>query len=167
MSSILQRFIWALPLKFKRKFIAALDAHLSEPLSDVQGLVEELARRQLHSALCPAGRGTQQGLRSRHHWAILATRAWATAPARSIFSFGSRCCATSSATTGVRSRRADARQAPAQGRLPGQDPYSRNAPAHGAGKYQEALELIEAAIRCPTSPAVSARRNCSARACAR
>ena len=30
MSSILQRFIWALPLKFKRKFIAAIDAHLSD-----------------------------------------------------------------------------------------------------------------------------------------
>jgi glutamate synthase (NADPH/NADH) small chain len=30
MSSILQRFIWNLPLKFKRKFIAAIDAHLSD-----------------------------------------------------------------------------------------------------------------------------------------
>ena len=30
MSAILQRFIWDLPLKFKRKFIAAIDAHLSD-----------------------------------------------------------------------------------------------------------------------------------------
>jgi len=30
MSSILQRFIWNLPLKFKRKFIGAIDAHLSD-----------------------------------------------------------------------------------------------------------------------------------------
>jgi glutamate synthase (NADPH/NADH) small chain len=30
MSAILQRFIWNLPLKFKRKFIAAIDAHLSD-----------------------------------------------------------------------------------------------------------------------------------------
>ncbi|NVN88157.1 MAG: sulfide/dihydroorotate dehydrogenase-like FAD/NAD-binding protein [Rhodopseudomonas sp.] len=30
MSAILQRFIWALPLKFKRKFIKAIDTHLSD-----------------------------------------------------------------------------------------------------------------------------------------
>ena len=30
MGSILQRFIWALPLKFKRKFIKAIDVHLRE-----------------------------------------------------------------------------------------------------------------------------------------
>ena len=38
MSLILQRFIWALPLKFKRKFIAALDAHLSDRYPMFKGL---------------------------------------------------------------------------------------------------------------------------------
>jgi glutamate synthase (NADPH) small chain len=38
MSTILQRFIWAVPLKFKRKFIAALDAHLSDRYPMFKGL---------------------------------------------------------------------------------------------------------------------------------
>ncbi len=38
MSSILQRFIWNLPLKFKRKFIAAIDAHLSDRYPMFKGL---------------------------------------------------------------------------------------------------------------------------------
>ena len=38
MSTILQRFVWALPLKFKRKFVAALDAHLSERYPMFKGL---------------------------------------------------------------------------------------------------------------------------------
>jgi glutamate synthase (NADPH/NADH) small chain len=38
MSTILQRFIWNLPLKFKRKFIAALDAHLSDRYPMFKGL---------------------------------------------------------------------------------------------------------------------------------
>ena len=38
MSTILQRFIWALPLKFKRKFIAALDAHLADRYPMFKGL---------------------------------------------------------------------------------------------------------------------------------
>ena len=38
MSTILQRFIWAMPLKFKRKFIAAIDAHLSDRYPMFKGL---------------------------------------------------------------------------------------------------------------------------------
>jgi glutamate synthase (NADPH/NADH) small chain len=38
MSTILQRFIWAVPLKFKRKFIAAIDAHLSDRYPMFKGL---------------------------------------------------------------------------------------------------------------------------------
>jgi glutamate synthase (NADPH/NADH) small chain len=38
MSTILQRFIWNVPLKFKRKFIAALDAHLSDRYPMFAGL---------------------------------------------------------------------------------------------------------------------------------
>ncbi len=38
MSTILQRFIWALPLKYKRKFIAAIDAHLSDRYPMFKGL---------------------------------------------------------------------------------------------------------------------------------
>ncbi len=38
MSSILQRFVWNLPLKFKRKFIAAIDAHLSDRYPMFKGL---------------------------------------------------------------------------------------------------------------------------------
>ncbi|MGD1037677.1 MAG: sulfide/dihydroorotate dehydrogenase-like FAD/NAD-binding protein [Roseiarcus sp.] len=38
MSSILQRFIWNVPLKFKRKFIAAIDAHLSDRYPMFKGL---------------------------------------------------------------------------------------------------------------------------------
>jgi len=38
MSAILQRFIWAMPLKFKRKFVAALDAHLSDRYPMFKGL---------------------------------------------------------------------------------------------------------------------------------
>jgi glutamate synthase (NADPH/NADH) small chain len=40
MSTILQRFIWAMPLKFKRKFIAAIDAHLSDRYPMFKGLSE-------------------------------------------------------------------------------------------------------------------------------
>jgi glutamate synthase (NADPH/NADH) small chain len=38
MSSILQRFIWNVPLKFKRKFIAAIDTHLSDRYPMFKGL---------------------------------------------------------------------------------------------------------------------------------
>jgi glutamate synthase (NADPH/NADH) small chain len=38
MSSILLRFIWNIPLKFKRKFIAAIDAHLSDRYPMFKGL---------------------------------------------------------------------------------------------------------------------------------
>lgn len=38
MSAILQRFIWALPLKSKRKFIAAIDAHLGDHYPMFKGL---------------------------------------------------------------------------------------------------------------------------------
>lgn len=38
MSLILQRFIWALPLKFKRKFINAIDEHLSDRYPMFKGL---------------------------------------------------------------------------------------------------------------------------------
>jgi glutamate synthase (NADPH/NADH) small chain len=38
MSSILQRFIWNVPLKFKRKFISAIDAHLSDRYPMFKGL---------------------------------------------------------------------------------------------------------------------------------
>ncbi|MGA7711439.1 MAG: sulfide/dihydroorotate dehydrogenase-like FAD/NAD-binding protein [Rhizomicrobium sp.] len=41
MSTILQRFIWAVPLKFKRKFIAALDAHLSDRYPMFKGLSKD------------------------------------------------------------------------------------------------------------------------------
>ena len=40
MSTILLRFIWAMPLKFKRKFIAAIDAHLSDRYPMFKGLSE-------------------------------------------------------------------------------------------------------------------------------
>src|SRR5271165_1937597 len=38
MSAILLRFIWNVPLKFKRKFIAAIDAHLSDRYPMFKGL---------------------------------------------------------------------------------------------------------------------------------
>ena len=38
MRAILLRFIWNLPLKFKRKFIAAIDAHLSDRYPMFKGL---------------------------------------------------------------------------------------------------------------------------------
>ncbi|MDE2183243.1 MAG: sulfide/dihydroorotate dehydrogenase-like FAD/NAD-binding protein [Alphaproteobacteria bacterium] len=38
MSTILQRFVWAVPLKFKRKFIAGLDEHLSDRYPMFKGL---------------------------------------------------------------------------------------------------------------------------------
>jgi len=38
MSTILQRFIWAVPLKFKRKFIEALDRHLGDRYPMFKGL---------------------------------------------------------------------------------------------------------------------------------
>ena len=40
MSTVLQRFIWGLPLKFKRKFIKALDMHLSDRYPMFKGLSE-------------------------------------------------------------------------------------------------------------------------------
>ena len=40
MSTILLRFIWFMPLKFKRKFIKAIDAHLSERYPMFKGLSE-------------------------------------------------------------------------------------------------------------------------------
>ncbi|HEY0283618.1 MAG TPA: hypothetical protein VGC27_13480, partial [Rhizomicrobium sp.] len=41
MSTILMRFVWALPLKFKRKFIAALDAHLGGRYPMFKGLSKD------------------------------------------------------------------------------------------------------------------------------
>jgi len=38
MSAVLLRFIWNVPLKFKRKFIAAIDAHLSDRYAMFKGL---------------------------------------------------------------------------------------------------------------------------------
>ena len=38
MSAILLRFVWNLPLKFKRKFVAAIDAHLSDRYPMFKGL---------------------------------------------------------------------------------------------------------------------------------
>ncbi len=38
MSTVLQRFVWELPLKFKRKFIRALDTHLSDRYPLFKGL---------------------------------------------------------------------------------------------------------------------------------
>ena len=38
MATILQRFLWAMPLKFKRKFIVAIDAHLSDRYPMFKGL---------------------------------------------------------------------------------------------------------------------------------
>ena len=99
MGTILQRFIWALPLKFKRKFIKAIDVHLSRALSDVQGPVGRLARRSVHSALHPSGGRARRSTSNSSTRAISATRASATACAKSSCSSGSRCCATSSATT--------------------------------------------------------------------
>lgn len=40
MSTILQRFIWAVPLKFKRKFIQAIDKHLGDRYPMFKGLSE-------------------------------------------------------------------------------------------------------------------------------
>ncbi|RYH09744.1 sulfide/dihydroorotate dehydrogenase-like FAD/NAD-binding protein [Tropicimonas sp. IMCC6043] len=40
MSTVLQRFLWDLPLKFKRKFVRALDAHLSGRYPMFKGLSE-------------------------------------------------------------------------------------------------------------------------------
>ncbi len=40
MSTILLRFIWAIPLRFKRKFIRAIDVHLSDRYPMFKGLSE-------------------------------------------------------------------------------------------------------------------------------
>ncbi len=40
MGTLLQRFVWELPLKFKRKFIRAIDQHLSDRYPMFQGLSE-------------------------------------------------------------------------------------------------------------------------------
>jgi glutamate synthase (NADPH/NADH) small chain len=40
MSTLLMRFLWNIPLKFKRKFIRALDVHLSDRYSVLKGLSE-------------------------------------------------------------------------------------------------------------------------------
>ncbi|HWS13787.1 MAG TPA: hypothetical protein VN279_13370, partial [Rhodocyclaceae bacterium] len=40
MSSVLLRFIWGIPLKYKRKFIRAIDVHLSERYPMFKGLSE-------------------------------------------------------------------------------------------------------------------------------
>jgi glutamate synthase (NADPH/NADH) small chain len=41
MSAVLQRFIWSVPLKFKRKFINAIDAHLSDRYPMFAGLSKD------------------------------------------------------------------------------------------------------------------------------
>ena len=40
MSTLLLRFLWNIPLKFKRKFIRAIDRHLSERYPMFEGLSE-------------------------------------------------------------------------------------------------------------------------------
>ncbi len=50
MSTVLLRFIWFMPLKFKRRFVKAIDAHLSDRYPMFKGLSEGLAGQIFHSA---------------------------------------------------------------------------------------------------------------------
>jgi glutamate synthase (NADPH) small chain len=50
MSMVLMRFIWSMPLKFKRKFVKAIDDHLSWPSPAAM-----MARRGRKCCLAPRG----------------------------------------------------------------------------------------------------------------
>ena len=66
MSTILLRFIWNVPLKFKRKFIAAIDAHLSDRYPMFKGLSQGWpAQNSIPPYIRPRG-GANERLRSRN-----------------------------------------------------------------------------------------------------
>jgi glutamate synthase (NADPH) small chain len=91
-STVLMRFIWALPLGMKRKFIRGIDAHLSEQYPMFEGL----------SNNWPSGSWIPPYIREaddRAHDFGLVNEGSATPRATSTCSSGSRFCATSSVTT--------------------------------------------------------------------
>ncbi len=131
-SLILQRFVWDVPLKFKRKFIRAIDEHLSGPLPDVQGAVAGLAgRRTAFRRTCARRTSARRTSRSSTR-ATSATWASATAP-REVDLFvwlevlRDKQCEDRPCEIGV----PIAGKTGEQGRLSGQDPHPRDAATAG------------------------------------
>ena len=64
MSTVLQRFVWTVPLKYKRKFIQAVDEHLSDRYPMFKGLSQGWpGKNSLHPYIRPADeRATDFGL---------------------------------------------------------------------------------------------------------
>ena len=128
MSAILLRFIWNLPLKFKRKFIVAIDGHLSDRYPMFKGL----------SQGWPGQNGIPPYIRSPEERARdfqLVNQGYLGYmnlgySAREVDLFVWLEDAARQAVRGprLRTRRAEA-GARAEGRLPGQDPHPRDAAA--------------------------------------
>ena len=168
-SKVLMRFIWALPLSRKRKFVRAIDAHLSDRYPMFAGLSEGWPAG---NAIPPHIREPQErekdfGLVNKGYLGYLNvgfTRRRGR-PAR---------LARGAARQAVRGEALRGRHAcsPAAPSRKGGCPVKIHIPAgararRAPGKFHEALELhrvVQPAAR--TSPAGSARRSCSARASA-
>jgi glutamate synthase (NADPH/NADH) small chain len=89
MSTILMRFIWALPLKFKRKFIAAIDAHLSDRYPMFKGLSQNWPGQNF---IPPYVRPAEE---RKNDFDLVTRLSGLSASTREVTcSSGSKCCAT-------------------------------------------------------------------------
>ena len=135
MSAILQRFIWNVPLKFKRKFIRAIDVHLSDRYPMFRACRKAgPGENSIPPYMRPAEeRSRDFGLVNQGYLGYM-SQGYTRPRSRSVRLAGS---AARQAVRGpaLRNRRAGAGQVGAQGRLPGEDPHPRDAgPAgHRAG----------------------------------
>ena len=150
MSLVLMRFIWRMPLKYKRKFVKAIDDHLSDRYPMFKGLSVGWPMDTFIPPYIRAAGGAQPGLRARQHGLSSAT--WTLGyTAREVELFvWLEAYATSSATTALRAGRA---ASPASSEPKGGCPVKIHIPEMiellGTGKFREALELIESCNPLP------------------
>ncbi len=107
------------------------------PLSDVQGPVGELAKRQLYPPLCPASGSAQERLRAGDDGLSRLSRARLFA-ARSRHAGLARSAARQ-AVRGPALRARRVRRQPQERRLPGRHPYPRHVEPDGPGQAQGGL----------------------------
>ena len=154
MSAILLRFIWNVPLKFKRKFVAAIDAHLSDRYPMFKGLSQGWpGQNGIPPYIRDAGgagaglRARQPGLPRLHEPRLQRARGRPLRLARG---------AARQAVRGpaVRARRAEAGQASPRAAARSRSTSRRCCELLGTGRFSEALELIES---CNPLPDVTGR----------
>ena len=156
-----------MPLKFKRKFIAAIDAHLSDRYPMFKGLSKGWPSGKLHPALCAPAGGAGARLRAGDQGYLGYMSLGYSAREVDLLVWlevlRDKQCEDRPCELGV----LEASRKP-KGGCPVEIHIPEMLNLLGTGKFKEALRADRgAATRCPTSPAASARRSCNARASAR